>query len=53
MLGWAKFVLKKNDHGEVDFEIMLERAERSKLRVHRPPETENVKYESYKEICCR
>lgn len=36
------------DHGEVDFEIMLERAERSKLRVYRTPETENINYEHCK-----
>ena len=53
MLGWTKCVVKENDHGEVDFEILLERAERSKLRVHRTPETEYIKCESYTEVCCR
>lgn len=37
------------DHGEVDFEIMFEKAERSKLRVSRIPETENINCEHYKE----
>lgn len=31
------------------FEIMLERAERSKLKVYRTPETENINYEHCKE----
>lgn len=31
------------------FEIMLERAERSKLRVYTTPETENINYEHCKE----
>lgn len=39
------------DHGEVDFEVMLERVQRSILRAHRTPG--NINCESCKEVRCR